>query len=429
MNSSYKPQLTLWRDLTPLPQPLIRASSRSKHVLVVGGGVTGLVNSWVLLDKGYRVTVVSKEWASFGQKQRLASQIAGALWEYPPAVCGQHTDKISLQHSKKWCMVAYHIWNGIASDPQLSQDAGVRMMPSNFYFPNPIEEDDFQLSKMKEIMASGVVGFNRGIDLVSEHNVDPVHGGVDAYGIMAPVIDTDTAMAWLMDLVKSKGAEMITETIRGDLLMQEHQLRERFGADIILNCTGIASAETAGDESCYPIRGGLFRVINDGVNFPKVNAALTISADVARHNEIVFIVPRTDNVLLLGGFTEPNNWNLDLTLDSPVMKRMKARCEEFLPALKNARLDPVYPMAQGLRPFRQGNIRVERELRPSSYGTKPSRIVHSYGHGGAGWSLSFGCAGDVLHLVEEALLDLPPRVTTSRAPPRQHAMTEIQARM
>ncbi|KAG7092992.1 hypothetical protein E1B28_009291 [Marasmius oreades] len=430
MNSVYKPQLTLWRDLTPLPKPLIKAGSHSKHILVVGGGVIGLTHSWALLDKGYRVTIISKEWASFGQKQRLASQIAGALWEYPPAVCGQHTDKISLQHSKKWCMVAYHIWNGVASDPKLSQKAGVRMMPSNFYFPHPIDEDDFQLSKMQEIMASGVVGFRRGRDLISEHNVDPENGGVDAYGIMAPIIDTDAAMAWLMDLVKAKGAQMITETIHGDLLTQEDQLRERFGADVIVNCTGLASAETAGDETCYPIRGGLIRVINDGVDFPKVTAALTISADVARHSEIVFIVPRNDNTLLLGGFTEPNNWNLDLTLDSPVMRRMRARCIAFLPALKNARVDPVYPMAQGLRPFRQGNIRVERELRPHRSNAKPSRIIHSYGHGGAGWSLSFGCAGDVLGLVEEALLDLPPKVTTSRLPVvRQHNNTEIQTRM
>jgi hypothetical protein len=29
--------------------------------------------------------------------------------------------------------------------------------------------------------------------------------------------------------------------------------------------------------------------------------------------------------------------------------------------------------------------------------------VHSYGHGGAGWSLAFGCAGDVRLLLEEAV--------------------------
>ncbi len=51
-----------------------------------------------------------------GDEQRLTSQIAGALWEFPPAVCGQHTDAISLNNSKRWCMVAYKIWDAIASD-------------------------------------------------------------------------------------------------------------------------------------------------------------------------------------------------------------------------------------------------------------------------------------------------------------------------
>lgn len=86
---------------------------------------------------------------------------------------------------------------------------------------------------------------------------------------------------------------------------------------------------------------------------------------------------------------------------------MRSRCEAFLPDLKRARLDSDYPLAQGLRPFRGKNIRVERELRRSPNG-HISRIVHSYGHGGSGWSLAFGCAGDVKSLLQEAMRDLPP---------------------
>jgi glycine/D-amino acid oxidase-like deaminating enzyme len=136
---------------------------------------------------------------------------------------------------------------------------------------------------------------------------------------------------------------------------------------------------------------------------------LTITADAVHDSsEIVFLVPRNDNILLIGGIAESHEDQLNLTLDSPILKRMRARCEAFLPDLKKARLDPDYPLAQGLRPFRQRNVRVERELRAKKNASTPSRIVHSYGQGGAGWSLSFGCSGDVAALVEEALLDLPP---------------------
>ena len=416
MAYSLNSSLLFWRDLTPFPVPLKAALPSAPSVLVVGAGVTGLITAWALLDKGYQVTILAKEWATYGKQQRLTSQIAGALWEFPPAVCGQHTDAISLQHSKRWCMVAYNIWDAIAASKELSELSGVRMKGADFFFPSPIEEDMEQMSKMLEIMSSGVRGFRHDAGIIRERNIADAYGAVDAYEHFAPVIDTDQSMKWLTRLVEQKGAKLVTETLVGELFEQESILRTKHNAEVIINATGLAGTELAGDKSCYPIRGALLRVINDGSNFPKLDHALTITADAVHDsNEIVFIVPRNDNILLIGGITEPYEHELTLTVDSSIIKRMRARCEAFLPGLRNATLDPEYPIAQGLRPFRQRNVRVERELRShtsSSEGrvrSNPSRIVHSYGQGGAGWSLSFGCAGDVVALVEEALHDLPPR--------------------
>ncbi|KAJ6020252.1 FAD dependent oxidoreductase [Penicillium canescens] len=404
----------LGENLSLATDALKAAGTSSSTVLIVGGGVTGLVTAWVLLDRGYHVTIVSKEWASWTKAQRLTSQIAGALWEYPPAVCGQHTDNVSLYNSKRWCMVAYQIWDTIASDPEMAALSGVRMRRSHFFFPNAVEDDPAQLQKMEEIQKSGIRGFIRDRHLLRVPDVNSAYGVVDAYEHLAPIIDTDRAMKWLMELVQAKGARLVTEYIRGDLFAQENALLERFGANVIVNATGLAGAETAGDKSCYPIRGALIRVINDGADFPKINQAMTITADAAHDaNEIVFIVPRNDNILLLGGIAESHEWNLDHTIDTPIVKRMRKRCEAFFPQLKKARVDPEYPLVQGLRPFRGKNVRVERELRRKRVVWNgnmskliPSRIVHSYGQGGAGWSLSFGCAADVADLVAEALQDL-----------------------
>ncbi|CAO1603758.1 hypothetical protein XANCAGTX0491_007336 [Xanthoria calcicola] len=398
-------------SLEPFPQQSPDASSST--ILIVGGGVTGLINAWVLLDRGYHVTVVSKEWASFTDQQRLTSQIAGALWEFPPAVCGQHTDVLSLKKSKHWCMVAYDIWAAIASNPSLAALAGVQMRASNFFFPCPIEDLPAQHHKMEEIANSGVHGFSRSAESIHKHGINPRYGAVDAYEHLAPVIDTDRCMEWLRLLVQSKGAKFHTETITGDLFSQEQELLTRFAADVILNCTGLSALSLAGDKTCYPLRGALIRVVNDGTDFPKVESSLAITADAAQDNEIIFIVPRNDNILLIGGVAQPGRWDLDLTLESPEIKRMRTRAEAFLPSLKHARVDPEYPIAQGLRPAREKNIRVERELRTrtmDSHGEpseEASRIIHDYGHGGSGWSLSFGCAADVANLVEDVLHNLP----------------------
>ncbi|KAL2818154.1 FAD dependent oxidoreductase [Aspergillus cavernicola] len=405
--------LKLWKDLLPEGKPLRPPSSSAAHILVIGGGVIGVTTAWLLLDKGYKVTIISKEWASYSDKQRLTSQVAGALWEYPPAVCGHHTDIISLTNSKGWCMINYHIWDTIATLPSLSKASGVRMKRANFFFTHRIADNPALLQKTEEMRTSGIRGFTHATNLIHKHGINPAYGILDAFELLAPVIDTDTCMDWLTKLVQEKGAILTTKTITGDIFTQEPDLRQHFNADAIVNATGLGALDLAGDKACYPIRGALLRLINDGTDFPKINAAMAVPAGTRAgtdpsfpSNEIVFLVPRSDNILVVGGITEPHAWDLDFSLDSPIIRRMRARCESFLPVLKNARADNEYPLAQGLRPFRGENVRVERELR--RHGERPSRIVHNYGHGGAGWSLSFGCAGDVLKLVEDALLDLAP---------------------
>ena len=86
---------------------------------------------------------------------------------------------------------------------------------------------------------------------------------------------------------------------------------------------------------------------------------------------------------------------------------MRERCNRFVPGLENAELGPHSPFVKGLRPVRGENVRVERELRKKHDGTM-SRVVHSYGQGGSGFTLSFGCAKDVLRLVQEVETCVPP---------------------
>ncbi|KAH8103352.1 FAD dependent oxidoreductase [Cristinia sonorae] len=385
-----------------------------KRVLIIGGGVTGMTTAWALLDAGYSVTIMSDRWASMSD--RITSQIAGALWEYPPAVCGRHTDKVSILKSKKWCMTSYRVFEKlqkILPERELP-DHGIRMRMSNFFFDKPIEQTEDEYEKMVEISTIPEIrGFKRDANLVKEHAVNQKAGVVDSYQHIAPAIDTDSYMTWLRFIVACKGAQFVTDRVDGDLLAQEEELLEEFDAQAIIQCTGLSGAELAGDESVYPLRGALIRVVNDGSKFPKVTEALVVAHDYAKRDEdggIVFIVPRNDRTLILGGLAQPHKADLDLTLDSPEIRRMRDRCNRFVPGLENADYDPEAPLVQGLRPFRGKNVRVERELRRKEDGSF-SKIIHSYGQGGAGFTLSFGCAGDVLALLEEAEAGVAPKST------------------
>lgn len=298
MNST---PLKLFRDISPFFSPLACPSETSHHFLIIGGGVTGLTTAWALLDSGHNVTIIAKKWATWTKAPRLTSQIAGALWEYPPAVCGRHNDEISLHHSKRWAMASYRIWDLLSGLKIGGQKSGVQMCPTGFFYPRPIETspDDFQ--KLNELRTCGVKGFRRKLTIAENNRINPQFGILDGYEFLAPVIDTDVAMEWLMQLVEAKGAKFVTEEIKADLLLIEDSLRRRFNADAIVNCAGLGSTELADDSSCFPLRGAMIRVINDGKDFPKVNAALAVPADSAADHEMVFIVPRNDSILYLGG--------------------------------------------------------------------------------------------------------------------------------
>lgn len=200
-------------------------------------------------------------------------------------------------------MISYHIWEQLADPVVGEKECGVVMRPAGFFFPRSLDENPTELQKMKELSMSGVKGFRRSAALAEQHRVNPRHGIVDAYEILSPQIDTDVAMEWLMQLVAAKGATFVTEEIQEDLLLIEDSLRARFSADAIVNCTGLGSATVANDASSYPLRGAMIRVINDGKDFPKVKSALAVSADAASDNEMVFIVPRNDSILYLGGMS------------------------------------------------------------------------------------------------------------------------------
>ena len=99
----------------------------------------------------------------------------------------------------------------------------------------------------------------------------------------------------------------------------------------------------------YPLRGALIRVRNDGKAASNRSPAHCVSHDeLGDKQDIIFIVPRGSNMLLLGGLAEPDEWSLDIGLDNyrPIQE-MYNRCIEFMPVLKNAEIDVAEPVRVG----------------------------------------------------------------------------------
>jgi len=319
---------------------------------------------------------------------------------------------ISLAMSKRWCMASYRVFDKLQQlfPVQELPHHGIRMRMANFYFDRPVEQLSEEHEKMLEIETAGIRGYKRDPELIKQHAINQKAGVVDAYQHLSPVVDTDNYMTWLRYQLATKGVKFVTDRIEGDLLDQEDELLKAYNADAMIHCAGLGGYDLAHDHTVAPLRGALIRVLNDGTKFPKVMEALVVAHDPAKRDDdggIVFIVPRNDRTLILGGLAQPGFSELNSTLDSPEIKRMRQRCNYFVPGLADAAYDPDAMFVQGLRPFRGQNVRVERELRKKADGSV-SNIIHSYGQGGSGFTLSFGCAGDVLQLLQGLEAGLPP---------------------
>ena len=79
---------------------------------------------------------------------------------------------------------------------------------------------------------------------------------------------------------------------------------------------------------------------------------------------------------------------------------------EILPDPDFSLLSSTTPFIVGIRPHRVGGVclKLEDEPIPSRFG--PKFLIHNYGHGGAGITLSFGCASVVADHVQVLMRDM-----------------------
>jgi D-amino-acid oxidase len=151
-------------------------------------------------------------------------------------------------------------------------------------------------------------------------------------------------------------------------------------ADIVIDCAGLGARELVPDPSMFPIRGQLMHVANPGIEH--------VFLDEHHAEGIAYVVPRGDDCVLGGTVDEDDE---DLVGRSDDASRILQACGAMEPALLRA---PRLADVVGLRPGR-ATVRLEAE-RPGE-----ALVVHDYGHGGAGVTLSWGCALEVVDLVQQ----------------------------
>ena len=187
--------------------------------------------------------------------------------------------------------------------------------------------------------------------------------------VVAPVVEMPVYLPWLAARVESLGGTVTRMALSA--------LPD--GAEVVVNATGLGARRMAEDSSMVPVRGQVVYVDQVGLD--------RWWLDAGAEGGPVYVVPRSHDIVV-GGTDDEGEW--DRRPDADVAKRILERATELVPELRRA---GVRGHRVGLRPARP-SVRLEAEATTSG-----GRVVHCYGHGGAGVTLSWGCADDVAALV------------------------------
>lgn len=311
------------------------------RVVVVGAGVVGLTCAVRLAEAGHDTHVLARD-----LPPETTSAVAAALW-YPYRALPQ--DRVT-----RWAAHTYVELRALAAEP----GTGVRMRDGLELLGPDAPDQPWWSSAVPSL----------------ERVHDPRPGYDRGWRLTLPVAEMDVYLGYLVDRLERSGGTLT-----------RHWLAKLPSDGVVVNATGLASRAMADDTSLHPVRGQVVRLAQTGVE-----EWLLESSDERRP---LYVVPREHDVVV-GGTAEPEAW--DLRPDPAVARAVLDRATALVPALRGA---DVLGHRVGLRPARPA-VRLE-SVRHEHGGT--GGVVHCYGHGGAGVTLSWGCADDVLSEVEALL--------------------------
>jgi len=311
--------------------------------LIVGAGVSGLTTAVRLAQRGLAVRIVARETSPVS-----TSANAGAIWD---PIYATHEDV------PRWSGETYEVLARLVGVPR----TGVRMVAG-------VEASRVAIPAPQ--WATALPGFR-------ECRADELAPGfASGWRYTAPVVDLSVYLRYLTAYLVARG----TSIEEGVVSALDDVLGE---ADVVVNCTGIGARDLVGDPALTPVKGQLVAMRNPGITefFAEHTAELTEEPD------ITYLLPLGPDVVLLGSSAQDGVESV--APDEEVARGIVERCRAVFPELAGSE---VLGHWAALRPNRDP-VRVEMERRGGA------TVVHNYGHGGAGVSLSWGCASDVARLV------------------------------
>ena len=314
----------------------VRENPSMARVTVVGGGVVGLTSALELARAGHEVRCVRDQ-----QVIDTVSAVAGGLW-FPYHV--EPRDRVI-----GWGRTALARFADLASDPA----SGVALREGMIVERGPAQR--WWTESLPSWREAGEAELPAGAT-----------GGVVA---TVPLVTMPIFLPWLENRCAETG--VVLEHARVDSL-------DDLDAEVVVVAAGLRSGALVDDASGTPSRGQVALLENPGITRWLV--------DDDHPDGMLYVLPHPGWVVC-GGTDVSGSW--DTEPDPAVHEAIVRRVRSAVPELAQAR---VLGSRVGLRPVAAAVSLAVSEL-------AGRRVVTNHGHGGAGVTLSWGCADEVVRLV------------------------------
>ncbi|CAF3895781.1 unnamed protein product [Adineta steineri] len=341
-------------------------SDKIHRVTIIGAGIIGLTTACTLLKEystndNLQLTIISETFTP-----DTTADISAGLWE----IYGiENIDEQTLRRAG----YTYNIFLSEYFSTKAAR-AGIMKIPAYILHGyNNQNSDEIDHTTLVKPAQAELVRHFRWLD---KHEISIFDHLKPTSGFVMSTITVEVKK-YLLELQRFLSQNNRVKIIKKKI----HSLNElKNTADVIINCSGIASKYLVGDETVRPARGQIIRV-----HAPWIKSVYVFDTDEG----MGYIIPQADSVVL-GGTFQLNDWNTNI--DENDTQKILRTCIKCLPALEDIHEGKVQV---GLRPYRDNGVRLEHEKTNDGID-----IVHCYGHSGSGVTLSWGCAKDVVEIVK-----------------------------
>ncbi|MFK4495880.1 D-amino-acid oxidase [Bradyrhizobium japonicum] len=336
----------------------------TKSICVVGAGVVGLTTAIVLASR-YEVQIIADKFGADTDSVK-----ATAVWHVylvPETAEVLEWSSVTLQRLLEISQLYPESGVEIIRGVELFR-AQRRHVPTWSHIPPEfafLTDDELRRFNEPEGALHGSM---------SSLSNAPVKWG---YRLKAPAAKMSSYLNWLVEQAEKRNVQFRRQHVErlADLSCQH---------DIVVNCTGLGAATLVNDEAFEPYKGQYFVVAsNDG-------SPTEYIGDDDHPDGMAYVIPRGGQVMI-GGSAEAG---LNDLVETIKWSDVVARAGRYVPWVRDSASERPRQLVVGVRPVRPSGIRLEREVLETG-----TCVVHNYGHGGSGFSLSWGCANAVSALI------------------------------